>query len=67
MDLLQGISKSKKSSPLILSVLNPPPKSHLREVSSPSSEYSLFLNTHKRVFLAAYKTNIQKSKLLANL
>lgn len=67
MDLLQGIPKTKKSSPLILSVLNPPPKAHLREVSSPSSEYSLYLNTQKKVFLAAYTTVIQKSKLLANL
>lgn len=64
---LQGIPKTKKSAPLILSVLNSPSKAHLREVSSPSSEYSLYLNTQKKVYLAAYKTIIHKSKLLPNL
>ena len=67
MDLSQTGIKSKKNSPLILTVLNMPPRSQLREINSPSPEYALYVYTPKKIVLAAYRTMVQKSKLLTNL
>lgn len=67
MDFGQSTPKSRKSSPLVLSVLNPIPKNQLKDISSTSGEGSLYIWTSKKTLLTSYHTSITKSKLLSTL
>lgn len=67
MDFIHSSPKTKKNSPLMLSVLCSYQKNQLREIKSNSSEFRLFKSSLRKNTLLASTFFISKTKLLTNL